>query len=211
MLVKRTTAGEEALDRASREPPIDSLRAWTERHRAWGGAVLSGLALAVAICQPRPQGPGPRHDRARRLRRGGGDRHPARATVADPFGGDPPAGLDRRLVHAVAGAAPVPILAYPALLVVTWIAGSLVPLPVRAAVAGQSTAAQLVEIIVITQVVNYWSHRLSHEIPWLWRFHRVHHSPEELDWLTGRRDHPIGLTVARVLVTAPCSCSASMR
>lgn len=32
-------------------------------------------------------------------------------------------------------------------------------------------------------VANYWGHRLSHELPWLWRLHRVHHSSTHIDWL----------------------------
>lgn len=30
---------------------------------------------------------------------------------------------------------------------------------------------------------GYWGHRLSHTVPFLWRFHAVHHSIDEMDWL----------------------------
>lgn len=36
----------------------------------------------------------------------------------------------------------------------------------------------------------YWWHRANHEIPWLWRFHQVHHLDEFLDVSTGLRFHP---------------------
>ena len=36
----------------------------------------------------------------------------------------------------------------------------------------------------------YWAHRWYHEVPELWRFHSIHHSPEHLDWVSGFRVHP---------------------
>ncbi len=36
----------------------------------------------------------------------------------------------------------------------------------------------------------YWGHRFGHEVPFLWRFHSVHHSTEQLDWVSGFRSHP---------------------
>src|SRR5690606_20689320 len=31
-------------------------------------------------------------------------------------------------------------------------------------------------ICIYDDLTQYWYHRLHHEIPWLWRFHRTHHS-----------------------------------
>ena len=36
----------------------------------------------------------------------------------------------------------------------------------------------------------YASHRIYHAVPWLWRFHAVHHSDRELDASTAIRHHP---------------------
>ena len=36
----------------------------------------------------------------------------------------------------------------------------------------------------------YWAHRWYHEVPELWKFHSIHHSPEHLDWVSGFRVHP---------------------
>ncbi len=38
--------------------------------------------------------------------------------------------------------------------------------------------------------LGYWTHRWAHEVPFLWRFHAVHHSPEHMDWVSGFRIHP---------------------
>jgi sterol desaturase/sphingolipid hydroxylase (fatty acid hydroxylase superfamily) len=35
----------------------------------------------------------------------------------------------------------------------------------------------------------YVMHRASHTVPWLWRFHAIHHSAPRLYWLNGQRRH----------------------
>lgn len=37
---------------------------------------------------------------------------------------------------------------------------------------------------------GYVLHRLSHQVPWLWRLHRTHHSDEKVDASTALRTHP---------------------
>ena len=44
--------------------------------------------------------------------------------------------------------------------------------------------------IALFDLAIYWVHRWSHEVPALWRFHAVHHSTEQLDWVSGFRNHP---------------------
>jgi sterol desaturase/sphingolipid hydroxylase (fatty acid hydroxylase superfamily) len=60
-----------------------------------------------------------------------------------------------------------------------------------------------VTALVISEVSGYWGHRLSHEIPVLWRFHRIHHSAPQLDWLAPNRRHPIDMIVARSSTSLP--------
>ena len=38
---------------------------------------------------------------------------------------------------------------------------------------------------------GYWAHRWYHEVPELWKFHSIHHSPEHMDWISGFRIHPM--------------------
>ncbi|WOD06506.1 sterol desaturase family protein [Marinomonas sp. GJ51-6] len=45
----------------------------------------------------------------------------------------------------------------------------------------------------------YWQHRLFHEIPLLWRLHRVHHSDPELDVSSAIRFHPIEILLSLVI------------
>ncbi len=39
--------------------------------------------------------------------------------------------------------------------------------------------------------VTYWWHRLQHAVPFLWAFHSVHHSQEQMTMLTASRRHPL--------------------
>lgn len=50
---------------------------------------------------------------------------------------------------------------------------------------------QAVLVVLLGDLVVYWAHRLSHHSDFLWRFHRVHHTPTRLDWLAAHREHPL--------------------
>jgi sterol desaturase/sphingolipid hydroxylase (fatty acid hydroxylase superfamily) len=45
-------------------------------------------------------------------------------------------------------------------------------------------------IFIGTEFFQYWQHRLLHEVPFLWNFHRGHHSAEALNFFTAMRNHP---------------------
>ncbi len=49
----------------------------------------------------------------------------------------------------------------------------------------------------------YWGHRALHASPFLWRFHAIHHSAEELDWLVNTRAHPFDMVFTRLSGLAP--------
>ena len=62
--------------------------------------------------------------------------------------------------------------------------------------------------ILIPDFLAYWFHRFEHTRIW-WRFHQVHHSQEQLTFLTGSRHHPFewiledGITFILVALGAP--------
>ncbi len=45
--------------------------------------------------------------------------------------------------------------------------------------------------VAMFDLMSYWFHRMSHVVPILWRFHRVHHSDTTMDASTNFRAHPI--------------------
>lgn len=61
----------------------------------------------------------------------------------------------------------------------------------------------MLEALVVVGISRYWSHRLSHRVPWLWRFHAVHHSSTRLDWLAAVRLHPVDAVFATAATGLP--------
>ncbi|MDC8784598.1 sterol desaturase family protein [Roseateles koreensis] len=57
--------------------------------------------------------------------------------------------------------------------------------------------------LIVGDLAYYWAHRWSHEIPLLWKFHAIHHSPKQLDWLVNTRAHPIDTSYTRTVVFIP--------
>jgi sterol desaturase/sphingolipid hydroxylase (fatty acid hydroxylase superfamily) len=45
--------------------------------------------------------------------------------------------------------------------------------------------------LLVLDATNYVVHRLEHALPYLWRFHRVHHSDPHLDFSSTIRKHPL--------------------
>ncbi|TEW55025.1 sterol desaturase family protein [Psychromonas sp. RZ22] len=55
--------------------------------------------------------------------------------------------------------------------------------------------------LLLLDLLIYWQHRLFHEIPLLWKLHRVHHADPHVDSSTGLRFHPLEI-VASLLIKA---------
>ncbi|MBI5257402.1 MAG: sterol desaturase family protein [Burkholderiales bacterium] len=64
-------------------------------------------------------------------------------------------------------------------------------------------AAGLFLIVLVADLVQYWTHRAYHEVPLLWRLHAVHHSVKSMDWMAGSRQHILELLITRTMVLAP--------
>ncbi len=73
----------------------------------------------------------------------------------------------------------------------------------QAWIAKQPFLLQFVEILFVADLTQYWVHRAFHRVPWLWRFHKIHHSAETMDWLAGSRLHLVDIAVTRALSYVP--------
>jgi len=62
---------------------------------------------------------------------------------------------------------------------------------------------QLVFALVISEFGLYWFHRGCHEIPFLWRFHKIHHNPQRLYWFNATRFHYLDVTLLQVCGAIP--------
>ncbi|MBL1321243.1 MAG: sterol desaturase family protein [Methylophaga sp.] len=74
---------------------------------------------------------------------------------------------------------------------------------IQAAIVSQPLWLQFFEIMFLTDLVQYWVHRLFHKVPWLWKFHAVHHSARTLDWMAGSRMHVVEIICLRGLTVIP--------
>ena len=74
---------------------------------------------------------------------------------------------------------------------------------VQAAVVSQPLVLQFAEIVVIADLCEYTIHRMFHRVPFLWRFHAIHHSAVALDWLAASRIHLVDAVVTRALAFIP--------
>lgn len=48
-----------------------------------------------------------------------------------------------------------------------------------------------ISIFIVSDFTRYWLHRFLHTIPFLWEFHKIHHSAKVLTPITFYRVHPI--------------------
>lgn len=74
----------------------------------------------------------------------------------------------------------------------------LLPSNWLATLAGLPAGVRLGLALLVGEIGFYWGHRLSHEIPFLWRFHSIHHSAREIDFLSNTRAHPIDMAFTRM-------------
>jgi sterol desaturase/sphingolipid hydroxylase (fatty acid hydroxylase superfamily) len=57
--------------------------------------------------------------------------------------------------------------------------------------------AQMLIFLIGEDIILYWTHRLFHGEK-MWKYHAVHHSSEELEWISAARFHPINLFLGTV-------------
>ena len=72
----------------------------------------------------------------------------------------------------------IPLTLFAADLAPNWRSGWNVPL-----------AVEICLDVLLLDLFIYWWHRVNHEVPFLWRFHKVHHLDEQLDSSSAVRFH----------------------
>ncbi len=121
--------------------------------------------------------------------------HPAQKTFRPEWSTD--------YIYFVATHLPAQLITFvmliPATAALKWLA---IP-PLIRTVGGLPFIVQLPLAIVVADLAQYATHRMFHKVPFLWRFHSVHHSIQTMDWVAGSRSHFIDILFTRSLILIP--------
>ena len=113
------------------------------------------------------------------------------------------AGWRTDLVHFVVNT----LLANLALVVPVVVVGlglrAAVPVSLRHDIAREPALLQFAEAFLLAELCGYAAHRAAHQVPLLWRFHKVHHSIREMDWLASAHLHPLDSVWTKSCVVLP--------
>lgn len=69
--------------------------------------------------------------------------------------------------------------------------------------AAQPLWLQFIAFLVLKDFLEWTIHNLLHRVPWLWEFHKLHHSIEELDWIGNFRFHWMEIVVYQSITYFP--------
>ncbi|WP_395327174.1 sterol desaturase family protein [Novosphingobium sp. BL-8H] len=107
------------------------------------------------------------------------------------------AGLVADLLHATIGAL---VIRFGAVILLTWFAPSA---PVISLVGYAPVWLQVIVLLLVCDLIIWCVHRSFHAVPFLWRFHRIHHSSPHLDWLATARVHPVAQVIFATATALP--------
>ena len=79
----------------------------------------------------------------------------------------------------------------------------LIPNGVLSVIGRQPAWVQFIEAVLLSEAAHYWAHVATHRSRFLWRFHKVHHSIEDMDWLASGRLHPVDQVFTNAATVLP--------
>jgi sterol desaturase/sphingolipid hydroxylase (fatty acid hydroxylase superfamily) len=80
---------------------------------------------------------------------------------------------------------------------------SMLNLPVVNVVGHLPWVMQFFLAVLVADLAEYFIHRAFHKVPFMWRFHAIHHSSPALDWIAGSRSHIVDDISVRGFVLIP--------
>jgi sterol desaturase/sphingolipid hydroxylase (fatty acid hydroxylase superfamily) len=94
------------------------------------------------------------------------------------------------------------LLSFP-LGLIGWAAHEVLPPAVGDLFSGAGFWTRAAAGLIMGEIGYYWGHRLMHTVPLFWRFHAIHHSPTQIDFLVNSRVHPVDLVFGRLCAFVP--------
>jgi sterol desaturase/sphingolipid hydroxylase (fatty acid hydroxylase superfamily) len=70
-------------------------------------------------------------------------------------------------------------------------------------IAAWPMAAQVLVFMLLKDFISWWVHRLLHTVPWMWEFHKLHHSITQMDWIGNFRFHWMEIVIYRAFTFLP--------
>jgi sterol desaturase/sphingolipid hydroxylase (fatty acid hydroxylase superfamily) len=107
------------------------------------------------------------------------------------------------LIYLLLNGAIIRLMILPIVVLLAQARGWLNPAALTQAIGSQPLWLQSIEAIILADLGFYLAHRLFHAVPFFWRFHAIHHSIEDLDWLATFRVHPLDQLVSSTASLAP--------
>jgi sterol desaturase/sphingolipid hydroxylase (fatty acid hydroxylase superfamily) len=98
---------------------------------------------------------------------------------------------------------PIQVLSFLVLLPATQATKYLGVPALQHAIARLPWLLQFFVAVVVADLSEYFIHFAFHKVPFLWRFHAVHHSSKAMDWIAGSRSHFIDDTLVRAFILVP--------
>jgi lathosterol oxidase len=121
--------------------------------------------------------------------------HPAQGTFRDSWTLD--------VVYFMSTHLPIQALSFLILLPTIQFVKYLSIPSVQALITRLPWLVQFLLAILVADVAEYFIHLSFHKVPFLWRFHAIHHSSTALDWLSGSRGHFFEDVIVRACILTP--------
>ena len=107
------------------------------------------------------------------------------------------------MVYFMSTHLPIQVLSFLILLPVIQATKYLSVPALQALIAQLPWFVQFLLAVLAADIAEYFIHLAFHRVPFLWRFHAVHHSSQMLDWLSGSRGHFFENVIVRAVILAP--------
>jgi lathosterol oxidase len=98
---------------------------------------------------------------------------------------------------------PIQILSFLVLLPATKATEYLAVPALAHAIASLPLVVQFFLAVLVADLAEWTIHYAFHKVPYLWRFHSIHHSSQALDWIAGSRSHFVDDTLVRAFILVP--------